>query len=439
VTGGTRREWPFQNHPFPRMKWKYKWLVVGMLWMVCVLNYGDRQAFFSAFPRIKGEFGFSPVQFGLMGSAFAWVYAFGSPFAGFLGDRVRRKGLILGGCAFWSLTTAATGLCGKAWQFVGVRALTGVGEAFYFPSALSLLSDYHDRRTRSLAFSLHQSGVYVGTIGGSWAGAWLAERYGWRIGFNVFGAAGIVLSLVLYRFLREPDRGEAGAPAAIPGEPPLAPGEALRAIVAKPTALVLMFAFVGANFVATIFLAWTPTFLVEKFHLSLTSAGFYGSAFISVASMLSVPVGGLAADRLSRTLPGGRILVQAAGLLAGAVFVAIVGLTGELATLVISMTVFGLCKGLYDSNIFASLYDVVEPRARASAAGVMNTVGWLGGALGPLAVGFATQYGRHGSDTSANMGEAIAFGAVIYAAGGLALLLAATVLVRRDFVGSAAA
>jgi MFS family permease len=417
------------------MKWKYKWLVVGMLWMVCVLNYGDRQAFFSAFPRIKGEFGFSPVEFGLMGSAFAWVYAFGSPLAGFIGDRVRRKGLILGGCAFWSVTTAATGLCGKVWQFVGVRALTGVGEAFYFPSALSLLSNYHDRRTRSLAFSLHQSGVYVGTIGGSWAGAWLAERYGWRIGFNLFGAAGIILSLVLLRFLREPAREETGAPAAAPP----AAGEAFRAVVAKPTALVLMLAFVGANFVATIFLAWTPTFLVEKFHLSLTSAGFYGSAFISVASMASVPLGGFMADRLARRHPGGRILVQAAGLLAGAVFVAIVGLTADLAMLVASMTVVGLCKGLYDSNIFASLYDVIEPRARASAAGVMNTVGWLGGALGPLAVGFATQYGRHGSDTSANMGEAIAFGAAIYAAAGLALLVAATALVRRDIVGSAAA
>jgi MFS family permease len=427
---------PLSESPLPsRMKWKYKWLVVGMLWMVCVLNYGDRQAFFSAFPRIKGEFGFSPVQFGLMGSAFAWVYAFGSPLAGFIGDRVKRKGLILGGCAFWSVTTAATGLCGQVWQFVGVRALTGVGEAFYFPSALSLLSSYHDRRTRSLALSLHQSGVYVGTIGGSWAGAWLAERYGWRIGFNVFGAAGTVLSLVLYRFLREPDRGVGGAPV----EAPLGAGEALHAILSKPTAIVLMLAFVGANFVATIFLAWTPTFLVEKFHLSLTSAGFYGSAFISVASMLSVPLGGLMADRLAKKMPGGRILVQAAGLLAGAIFVAIVGLTAELATLVISMTVFGLCKGLYDSNIFASLYDVVEPRARASAAGVMNTVGWLGGALGPLAVGIATQYGRHGSDTSANMGDAIAFGAAIYAAGGLALLVAATALVRRDIVGSAAA
>src|ERR1700677_598129 len=132
------------------MNRNYKWLVVGMLWLVCVFNYGDRQAFSSVFPRLRSEFGFNPVELGLMGSAFAWVYALGSPLAGFIGDRISRKGLILGGCLFWSATTALTGLCGRLWQFVGVRALTGIGETFYFPSALSLMSDYHSQRTRSL-------------------------------------------------------------------------------------------------------------------------------------------------------------------------------------------------------------------------------------------------------------------------------------------------
>ncbi len=419
--------------PLPdRMKWNNKWLVVGMLWLVCVLNYADRQAFFAVFPQLKGEFAFSPVQFGLMGSAFAWIYALGSPLAGFIGDRVGRKGLILGGCAFWSVATAMTGLCGRVWQFVGVRALTGVGEMFYFPSALSLLSDYHDKRTRSLAFSLHQSGVYVGTIGGSWAGAWMAERLGWRVGFNIFGAMGVILALFLYKRLHEPARGGGDAPDGKQPSKALTAGETLRAVVSSPTAIVLMCVFAGANFVATIFLAWTPMFLVEKFRLSMTSAGLYGSAFISVASMLSVPLGGVMADRLCRRMPGGRILVQAIGLLAGAVFVAGVGLTPQLGTLLVCMTVFGLCKGLYDSNIFASLYDVVEPRARASAAGLMNTVGWSGGARGPLAVGFATQYGRHGTDTAANMGEAISLGAAIYALGGIALLFAATVMISRN-------
>ena len=127
--------------------------------------------------------------------------------------------------------------------------------------------------------------------------------------------------------------------------------------------------------------------------------------------------------------------MQALGLTAGAGFIALVGLTHEVRTLLIAMTLFGLCKGLYDANIFASLYDVIEPRARATAAGIMNTVGWGGGALGPLAVGLATKYGRHTTDID-NMSEAIAFGGVIYVAGAVLLLVAAFGFARRDIIRS---
>jgi MFS family permease len=419
----------------------YKWAVVGMLWFVCFFNYADRQSIFSVFPKLKGEFGFDPVQLGLIGSAFMWVYAAGAPFAGFIADHLPRKHLILGGCLFWSGVTAMTGWCSRLWHFGAVRALEGFGETFYFPATMSLVSDYHDRRTRSKAFSFHQSSVYLGTIGGSWAGAWLAEQYGWRIGFYCFGMMGLLLALVLYRFLREPVRGAAdralahaegnGAADPTAAPPALALGATCREIFRTPTALLLMGAFLGANFVATIFLTWTPTFLVEKFAFKLTTAGLSGSVFIHLASAASVPLGGILADRLARRFAGGRMLVQALGLLVGATFVGVVGLTADVTTLLVAMTFFGLCKGLYDSNIFASLYDVIEPRARASAVGIMNTVGWGGGALGPLAVGFATQYGRHARAVD-NMSEAIAFGAIIYVVGAALLLLAALVFAPRD-------
>src|SRR6185295_4523456 len=105
----------------------YKWTVVGMLWCICVLNYADRQAIFSVFPRLHDEFGFDKVQLGLIGSAFMWVYAAGAPFAGIAGDLARRKDLILGGCLFWSFITILTGGCSKLWHFVTVRAAEGFG------------------------------------------------------------------------------------------------------------------------------------------------------------------------------------------------------------------------------------------------------------------------------------------------------------------------
>jgi MFS family permease len=415
-------------------RFAYKWQVIAMLWFVCFFNYADRQSIYSVFPKLKEEFGFDKVQLGLIGSAFMWVYAFGAPVAGYICDRFRRKDLILGGCLFWSLVTVATGWCSKLWHFVTVRALEGLGETFYFPASMSLASDYHDQRTRSRALSFHQSSVYIGTIAGSWAGAWFAEKYGWRVGFYCFGVVGMLLALVLFRFLREPQRGQAdadaGAPTPAEGDRPLTPGETLLMIFRTPVVPLLMLAFVGANFVATIFLTWTPTFLVEKFGFKLTSAGLSGSVFIHLASAVAVPVAGSLADYLTRRFPGGRMLVQAMGLLVGAGFVFLVGSTNSALTLVIAMAFFGACKGFYDSGIFASLFDAVEPRARGSAAGLMNTVGWGGGALGPLFVGIVSKYGSKPTEIE-NMSQAISFGAYVYvvAAG---LLVAATLLFSKQ-------
>ncbi len=417
----------------------YKWWVIVMLWFVCFFNYADRQAIYSVFPVLKAEFGFDTVALGLIGSAFMWVYAAGAPLAGFIGDRVRRKDLILGGCLFWSFITVMTGWCSRLWHFVTVRALEGLGETFYFPASMSLASDYHGKHTRSRALAFHQSSVYVGTIVGSWVGAWFAERLGWRVGFYFFGGAGMVLALALYRFLREPQRGQSETGTAGPDSPSteiasagkLSARQTLRCIFQAPAVPFLMLGFLGANFVATIFLTWTPTFLVEKFGFQLTHAGLSGAVFIHLASAASVPMAGALADRLVRSYAGGRMLVQAGGLLLGAVFVFVVGRTGSTTPLLLAMTCFGICKGCYDSGIFASLYDAIDPRARGTAAGLMNTVGWGGGALGPLFVGLASRYGGKATEVE-NMSDAIAFGGVIYLAAALSVLAGMLLFVRRS-------
>jgi MFS family permease len=190
-----------------------------------------------------------------------------------------------------------------------------------------------------------------------------------------------------------------------------------------------MLAFVGANAVATVFLVWTPSFLKDKFHYDLATAGLNGTVFIHVASALAVPFAGLLADRLSRSMAGGRIVVQAAGLLGGAAFVFLVGRTTSRTTLMVAMTLFGLCKGFYDSGIFASLYDSIEPRARGTAAGIMNTVGWGGGAFGPFFVGWIAEHGSRPTKIE-NMSDAIAWGGAIYVLAAV-ILIAAVIVARR--------
>src|SRR6185295_1958258 len=127
-----------------------------MLWFVCFFNYADRQAIFSVFELLKSEMNLSDVQLGIVGASFMWVYAIFGPVAGLIGDRLKRKHLIIGGLVFWSLITIATALSTKYSHLVFFRALEGFGEAFYFPASMSMLSDYHGSETRSRAMSIHQ-------------------------------------------------------------------------------------------------------------------------------------------------------------------------------------------------------------------------------------------------------------------------------------------
>lgn len=419
---------PADHLPAP----SYKWWVVFLLWFVCFFNYADRQSISAVFPKLEAEFGFNKEQLGLIGSAFMWVYAGGAIFAGVICDRFQRRHLIMGGCLFWSVVTVVTAWCTKLWQFVTVRALEGFGETFYFPASMSLASDYHDRRTRSRALAFHQSSVYAGTILGSWLGAWLAEEFNWRIGFYLFGGAGMLLALIFYRFLREPRRGEAEESRV--EQQPLDMAQTAGVLFRSPVVPLLMLAFVGANSVATVFLVWTPTFLVEKFKFRLSAAGLSGTVYIHLASAVAVPLAGLLADRWARRYAGGRVMVQALGLLAGAAFVLLVGRTNSEQTLVLAMAAFGFCKGFYDSGIFASLYDAVEPRARGTAAGLMNAVGWGGGAFGPWFIGWLAEHGSHSTEIE-NMSEGIAYGSVVYLISAVLLLAAIGHLRRQKTVG----
>lgn len=383
-----------------------------MLWFVCFFNYADRQAIFSVFPVIKTEMGLSDTELGIIGSAFMWVYALSAPLAGLVADRFSRKSLILGGLLFWSAITLCTAFCTQYWQLVLVRALEGLGESFYFPASMSLIADYHGGDTRSRAMSLHQSSVYAGTIAGGSIAGYLGQYHGWRSSFYLFGWGGMALALVLVTMLREPKRGAADRIAAPIDARGI--GASLRGVFAHPMAPVLMAVFVGANFVASVFLTWLPSFLVRKFAMNLSMAGFSSTAYLQIASVLGVLTGGLLADRMVRRRPGGRMLTQAIGLLCGVPFILLTGLTTTVTAVIAAMAGFGFFKGLYDANIWASLYDVVPPANRATALGVMNSIGWLGGGVAPVAIGFMSQ--------SFGMSRSIAATSAIYLVVGLGLL-----------------
>ncbi len=408
---------------------RYKWYIVAMLWCISFFNYADRQAIFSVFPLLEKEMGLTPIQLGLLGSSFAWVYGLGAPFAGLVVDRVRRKAAILAGLHVWSIICVLTALSRNFRHLFFFRAAEGLGETIYYPASMSTVSDYHGKGTRSRAMGVHQTSVYIGTVGGGFFAGLIGQHYGWRWSFIVFGGLGILLGFVLHRFLVEPRRGAAdfadvGASSrAMAARLPMR--AFLKAIWGTPTVLTLMGAFMCANFVAVVLLSWMPKFLYDKFHMSLAMAGLTATIFVQVASMLGAPLGGWLADVLRKRTPRGRMIVQTIGVLGGAPFVALCGLTQSVVWLLVALTAWGLFKGLYDANIFASVYDVIRPEARGTAAGFMNTVGWLaGGGSAPLVIGIIAQ--------RESLGLAIALASTVYIAAGVLLLTGIGLFVMRD-------
>jgi predicted MFS family arabinose efflux permease len=235
----------------------------------------------------------------------------------------------------------------------------------------------------------------------------MGQSLGWRSGFYLFGILGTLLGFVLVAWLREPARTE-------PPEPGRSPAAGIGTILKTPMVLILMAVFIGANFVASIVLTWMPSFLYQKFGMSLGAAGFSSTFYLQVASVLGVISGGVLADRLARRRPGGRMTTQAIGLMAGVPFIFVTGWTLSVPVLVLALAGFGYFKGLYDANIWASLHDVVPARLRATGVGVMNAAGWIGGGFAPIAIAVASE--RYG------MSAAISASSVVYLLVGSLLL-----------------
>jgi MFS family permease len=406
----------------------YKWRVVAMLWFCGFFNYADRQAIFSVFPLLEVEMHLDKVDLGLLGSSFALVYGICAPFAGNIVDRIRRKTAVLGGLWAWSIICMLTALATNFKQLLFFRAAEGLGETFYFPASMSMISDYHGKKSRSRAMGFHQTSVYIGTIAGGFFGGLISQFYGWRWSFIVFGGLGVLLGFLLTKFLVEPERGAADAEdfqVQTHQEHRMSTSDFLKVIWTTPTVLLCMGAFMLDNFVGMVLLSWMPAFLYEKFHLSLAMSGLTATIFIQLASMVGSPVGGYLADLLRRRFPGGRIAVQMIGLIGAAPFVVWCGQTLSVSALILALTCWGFFKGLYDANIFASILDVIRPEARGTAVGFMNMIGWLVGAgTAPIVIGYIAQ--------RASLSFAISIASVALLGASALLLIAILFTVGRD-------
>lgn len=412
----------------------YKWELLALLWLAFFLNQGDRQIFNAVLPLVKADLGLSDVQLGLVATAFTLLYGAFVPVAGCLGDLVSKKWIVWSSLLTFSVGTLLTGLSGGLLLLILFRSVaTGIGEAFYYPAANALIGHYH-RTTRAQAMAVHQTALYVGIVGSSWLAGWIGERHGWRAAFFVFGALGIALALVVAWRLRD-ERRDAGLPAvatpAPAAEPPVRLGTAVRAVLRIPTFYLLSAAFGGMVFVGVGWMTWMPTFLHERFQLSVKDAAFHAMLYHHIFAFVGVMAGGRISDRLAARRPTIRLEIECLGLALGAPFIWLLGSGSSLTIVYVALAGFGLFRGLYDSNLFAALFDVIPVRYRSTATGLMLSAAFTVGATSPILLGYVKQ--------RINLATGLSALACGYALAALAIFVALWRHFARDRAAAAAA
>src|SRR5439155_15824760 len=132
---------------------------------------------------IRDSLGIGETAMGALTTGFFVVYAITAPLSGYIGDRLPRKTVLLFAVIAWSLVTATSGLAIGFTSLLVLRALTGLGEGGYFPSALSLLGDYFEAREGRFAIALHGLATALGGAAAYALGGVLGEHLGWRVPF----------------------------------------------------------------------------------------------------------------------------------------------------------------------------------------------------------------------------------------------------------------
>jgi sugar phosphate permease len=367
-----------------KLKMDYKWQLVIILWFAYFLNQGDRQIFNIVIPLIKEDLRITDVQVGFVATVFTLIYGILVPVAGFAGDLLRRKWIIFFSLLVFSVGTLFTGFSNGIFLLVIFRSIaTGGGEAFYYPAATSLLGQFH-QKTRAMAMSVHQTAVYAGIVASGFIAGYIGDNYGWRMAFLSFGLVGILWAFVVMWRVQD-------APIPIEEDKKsdhIGFWKILKAIFSKQTVYFLSLAFGCMCFVNVGYLTWMPTYLHEKFNMSLASAGLHSTLYHFLLAFFGVMLGARISDRLAIKRKQIRLEVEIAGLLLGAPFIYWMGAADSEITCYIAMALFGMFRGIYDSNLFAALFDVIEPHYRASSIGIMLSFSFIIGALAPVFLGW---------------------------------------------------
>ena len=358
-----------------------KWITLAFLCLAFFFYMSDRQLFGLLVPLICEDTGLNKVQIGLIDSALYWVLALMMPFSGLAGDRFPRTRIIALAIMGWGALTILTGFAGGLVGFLLIRAVAFTGvQTMYGPSAYALMADEH-KTTRATAVSLHQAAMYTGMFtSGALVAVILAHFGSWRWVYYLFGAGTVLVGIAFTAvYWRDGTRSTAAKKNLLQG---------VKAFFGNPAALCAGMGYLALIFSANACMSWAPTFVAEKFHLDMGTVGKGVMFGPNLAAMISVIGAGFVTDWFVRRFPRFRLVLQSSALLLGAPVFVCFGFSPSVGLCWVLLTLWGVVRGLFQSNNYPSIFDVVPPESRASAVGFVNVFAYVFGSLAPLTFGY---------------------------------------------------
>ena len=395
----------------------YKWRALFLLWVAFFLQQGTRQIFGATLSSIQGSLGVTAAQIGMIATVFTFAYGLSVPFAGVTADLLNRKWMVVSGVFVFCLGIFCSGFISSlGLLLVTYGILNGFGQSFYYPSATSIIGELH-KETRATALSILQMGLYAGIIGCSAASGFLAEggAEGWRVPFKLFGGIGIAWALVLAFGLKgKSSSHKEHKVASATGKPALK--EAFMVFIANPSALMLAAGLGMMIYVDVGFKTWMPNHLQEQFGVAKGSAALNAVLWHYLGAFVGVTLGGRISDRLVARRPSIRLETNIAGLALAVPFIVWMAYAPSLLVCGVAMALFGVFRGVYDSNLMASLFDIIPQKYHASGAGIMLSCAFVFGSTSPVVLGVLKDHFSSAVGLASLAGFYLVGAAIIFAA-----------------------
>jgi len=369
-------------------------VALGLLTALNLLNYVDRYVLNGVQPLIQREFHINDNQAGRLTTMFFLVYMFTAPLTGWLGDRFRRKPLIIGGAIFWSLLTLLTALVHSYNELLFRHAIVGIGEASFGIFAPALLADYYAEGDRNRVLTIFYTAIPVGAALGYLIGGTVGGHYGWRAPFYVAAVPGLVIAVLLWIFLREPARGASdtvAVPGVVAGKQPFLT-TLYHGLVRNPAYVLATLGMALMTFSLGGISVWMPTFLVRYGGDTLAEAGFQLGAITAVTGILGTFTGGFLAQRWLRTNHRALYLLSAWSMLLG-IPGAMLAFFGPHSTIVPAIFVAQFCLFLNTGPLNAAIVNSVGAAIRATAIAVeLFVIHALGDVPSPQIIGWVSDH-----------------------------------------------